>query len=191
VVAIYPAALTGYLTACDASSPSMDAQSRARAWTGADLAEHEPALRYTAANLCRRRWDTDDLVQDTFERALKFLAAGHPAPTHMKAWLLSILRNAFIDRVRKKVIPHEPVDDQPAPEIEAEPAWAALSVDDIRAGLARLDDDVRRVFELHYLDGLRYREIAKRLGMPENTVASKLFRARKLLRNELDGGDER
>jgi len=93
--------------------------------------------------------------------------------------------------VRKKVIPHEPIDDQPAPEIEAEPAWAALSVDDIRAGLARLDDDVRRVFELHYLDGLRYREIAQRLGMPENTVASKLFRARKLLRNQLDGGDQR
>ena len=191
VAAIHAHALTGYLTPCDPASPSMDAQPRARVWTGADLAEHESALRYTAANLCRREWDTDDLVQDTFERALKFLAAGHPPPENMKAWLRSILKNAFIDRVRKKVFPHEPIDDQPAPEIEVEPAWAQLSVDDIRAGLARLDATVRRVFELHYLDGLKYRDIAQRLGIPENTVASKLYRARKLLRDELDGGDER
>jgi RNA polymerase sigma-70 factor (ECF subfamily) len=165
----------------------MEERSRARVWTGADLAEHEPALRHTAAHLCKRGWDTDDLVQDTFERALKFLAAGHPPPAHMKAWLTTILRNAFFDRVRKKAFPHEPIDDQPAPEIEQEPAWAQRSIEDIRAALAQLDDDVRRVFELHYLDGLRYRDIAKRLGMPENTVASKLFRARKLLRNVLEG----
>jgi RNA polymerase sigma-70 factor (ECF subfamily) len=168
----------------------MDAQSRARAWTGADLAEHESALRFTAAHLCQRRWDTDDLVQDTFERALKFLAAGHPPPDHMLPWLRSILKNTFIDRVRKKVVPHEPVEDHPAPEIEREPAWASLSVDDVREGLARLDPTVRRVFELHYLDGLRYREIAHKLGIPENTVASKLYRARKLLRDELDRSDE-
>ena len=190
MVAIHAHALTGYLTPCDAASPSMDAQPRARVWTGADLAEHEPALRYTAAHLCKHKWDTDDLIQDTFERALKFLAADHPPPAHMKAWLTSILKNAFIDRVRKKTFPHEPIEDQPAPEIEVQPAWTQLSADDIRAGLARLADDVRRVFELHYLDGLKYRDIAQRLGIPENTVASKLFRARKLLRDELDGGEE-
>jgi len=88
--------------------------------------------------------------------------------------------------VRKKLAPHEPVDDHAAPEPEPEPIWSRLSQDDVRAALARLDPDVRRVFELHYLDGLRYRVIAEKLGIPENTVASKLFRARKLMRSQLE-----
>ena len=189
MVAIYRPALTCYLTACDAAAPSMEAP-RARVWTGADLAEHEPALRQVATHLCRRAWDTDDLVQDAFERALKFLSAGNPAPDHMRGWLISILRNAFIDRVRKKIAPHEPVGDHATPEPDPEPIWSRLSVDDVRAALGRLEPEVRRVFELHYMDGLRYREIAAKLAIPENTVASKLFRARKLLRGQLERGHD-
>ena len=44
-----------------------------------DSAVHEPMLRATARHLCRKAWETDDLVQDTFERALKHLEAGRPS----------------------------------------------------------------------------------------------------------------
>jgi RNA polymerase sigma-70 factor (ECF subfamily) len=167
----------------------MDAKPRSRVWTDADLAEHEPALRAAAAHLCKKSWETDDLVQDAFERALRHLSAGHPPPTHMRAWLVSIMRNAFIDRVRKRVAEHVPVEDQPAPEAEAEPAWAAVSYEEVQAALARLDEDHRTIFEMHYLDGMRYKDIATKLRVPANTVASKLFRVRKLLRQELEGGE--
>ena len=182
----FPASLTRRQTACDAARRTMDAPHRSRVWTDADLAEHEPALRAAAANLCRKAWETDDLVQDAFERALKFLSAGHPLPTHMRAWLVSILRNAFIDRARKRVVEHGSVEDQPAPEAEDEPVWAGVMPEQVRAALDRLDEGYRTIFEMHYLDGMRYKDIAAKLGLPANTVGSKLFRARKLLREELD-----
>ena len=164
----------------------MTAELRSRVWTDADLAQHLPALRAAAANLCRRAWETDDLVQDACERALRHLSAGNPPPTHMRAWLVSIMRNAFVDRIRKRAnTAGEPIEDPPAPPPEAEPAWAQVSTDEVRAALAKLDADLRRVFELHYLDGLSYRQVATRLKIPENTVASRLHRARKVLRDLL------
>ncbi|MEO6774835.1 MAG: RNA polymerase sigma factor [Kofleriaceae bacterium] len=150
-----------------------------------DLAVHEPMLRATARHLCRKAWETDDLVQDTFERALKHLQAGRPAPTQMRPWLASILRNAFIDRIRRKAVTFEPIEDTPSPELEAAPPWADVTLDEIRAALARIDDHLRLAFDLHYLQGLRYREVARRLGIADNTVASRLFRARQALRDEL------
>src|SRR3569623_1234270 len=86
-----------------------------------DLAVHEPMLRATARHLCRKAWETDDLVQDTFERALKHLEAGRPPPTQMRPWLASILRNAFIDRIRRKAVAFEPIADPAQPAADAAP----------------------------------------------------------------------
>jgi len=166
---------------------------RSGRWTAHELAEHEPALRAAAAHLCRRSCDTDDLVQDTFERALRHLSQGNPAPIHMRRWLVSILRNAFIDRVRRRAVTFEPITDHPEPERDPEPMWAEVSFDQIHAAVARLDGELRHVFVLHYVEGLRYKVVAAKLRVPENTVASRLFRARKALRIELmrslEGGE--
>ena len=155
-----------------------------------DLAVHEPMLRATARHLCRKAWETDDLVQDTFERALKHLEAGRPPPTQMRPWLASILRNAFIDRIRRKAVAFEPIDDPAQPAPDDAPAWADVTIEEIRAALARIDEHLRLAFELHYLQGLRYREVAQRLGIADNTVASRLFRARQAMRDELARGRE-
>jgi RNA polymerase sigma-70 factor (ECF subfamily) len=157
----------------------------ARTQTEYGLAEHEPALRAVAVRLCRKPWETDDLVQDTFERALRYLSQGNPAPIRMRGWLVSILRNAFIDRVRRRAVTFEPIADHAEPECDLEPAWAQVSLDDLYAAVARLNSDLRSVFELHYIEGLRYKVVAAKLRVPENTVASRLFRARKALRNDL------
>ena len=177
------------IAACVTDRESRDVPARVeagtQAWTELGFAEHEPALRAAAVHLCRKAWETDDLVQDTFERALRYLSQGKPAPIHMRGWLVSILRNAFIDRVRRRAVTYEPIADQAAPERDPEPAWAEVSLDEIRAALARLDAELRNVFELHYIEGLRYKVVAAKLRLPENTVASRLFRARKALRDEL------
>ena len=153
--------------------------------TGNGLAEHAPALRALAAMLCRNPDGREDLVQDTFERALRHLARNHEPVRNVRAWLVAILRNVFIDRVRAERTMTANVDDCEAPEPDPQPAWADVSLADVRAACEALDPILRAAFELHYLDGLRYRDIAARLAIPENTVASRLFRARKALRDQL------
>ncbi|HET9990585.1 MAG TPA: RNA polymerase sigma factor, partial [Kofleriaceae bacterium] len=111
--------------------------------------------------------------------------AGRPPPAQIRPWLASILRNAFIDRIRRKAVTFESIDDAPQPDAEAAPPWADVTIDEVRTALARIDEHLRLAFDLHYLQGLRYREVAKRLAIAENTVASRLFRARQALRDEL------
>lgn len=152
---------------------------------GSGLAHHAPALRAVAAVLCRNADESEDLVQDTFERALRHLAGAHAPVRNVRAWLVAILRNAFIDRVRAEHATTADVDGCEAPEPDPQPAWADVSLADVRAACEVLDPMLRSVFVLHYLDGLHYREIASRLAVPENTVASRLFRARKALRDQL------
>lgn len=151
-------------------------------WTAAELAEYEPSLRAAAANLCRQASDVDDLIQDAFERGLRHLQAGHPRPVRMVGWLITIMRNSFIDRLRRRLPASEQIDEaQQTPAHEATPAWNELSLETVRAALGRLDHGLAAVIDLHYIQGLRYREVAARLGIAENTVASRMFRARKVL----------
>jgi RNA polymerase sigma-70 factor (ECF subfamily) len=154
----------------------------------AELLAHEAELRSAARHICRDAAEREDLIQDTFERALRFLAGGNPRPNNMCAWLISILRNAFIDRRRRAAVARTVLDNDVAertPDPAPDPPWSTISLDEVRAALAELDEPQRVVFELHYLRGARYREIVDRLGIPPNTVATRLFRARKALREIL------
>jgi RNA polymerase sigma-70 factor (ECF subfamily) len=153
-----------------------------------ELALHEGELRAASRYICRDDSEREDLIQDTFERALRHLGAGKPAPANMRAWLISILRNAFIDR-RRRVAAAKTVYEEPehaaAPDPEPEPVWGAVSLEDVRAAMGLLEEQQRKVFELHYLQRMRYEQIARELGIPSNTVATRLFRARKALREIL------
>ena len=179
-----PARLLCLEPACkDASRLVLEVESNRRV-AEQPLAEHVEALRHAARFICREDGEREDLIQDTFERALRFLA-GNPPPTNPRAWLISILRNAFIDRRRRAKLDIVELDDAPAVEPEPAAPWAAVSVEDVQAALAGLDVELRRLFELHYIEKLRYGEIAVRLGIPANTVASRLYRARRALRSAL------
>jgi RNA polymerase sigma-70 factor (ECF subfamily) len=162
---------------------------RGRELWATELAMHEAELRSASRYICREDSEREDLIQDTFERALRHLGAGNPKPANMRAWLVSILRNAFIDRKRRAAVVNIVHDDSPAampaPEPEPEPLWSAVSLDDVRTALAELDEPQRLVFELHYLSRMRYDQISTRLGIPANTVATRLYRARKALREIL------
>jgi RNA polymerase sigma-70 factor (ECF subfamily) len=154
----------------------------AQTWTAAELAEYEPALRVAAGALCRQPSDIDDLIQDTFERGLRYLRAGRPRPERMVGWLVTLMRNAFIDRLRRRTPRLEPLEDHALPEEdEPLPAWSELSLAEVRGAIAELDEGFAAAIDLHYFQGLRYREVAERLGIPENTVGSRMHRARKAL----------
>src|SRR5438876_6020104 len=80
--------------------------------------DHEPVLRSVALRLCRGPSDAQDLVQDTLERALRSWSA-LSRHDNLRAWLLAILRNRFIDSCRRRAhesrtVPPEELAETPA-----------------------------------------------------------------------------
>ncbi len=151
-----------------------------------------------ALRLTRNADDACDLVQDTFERAMKAerkrVATGGALPASPGGWLLVILRNLFVDRCRSEQVRRcRPLTDDvvvavPAfDEVEDVPAWQQLSIDDVEACLPRLSVEIRAAFEL-LKDGVSHAEIAVRLHIPPQTVCTRIHRARRCLRGML-GGD--
>ena len=152
-----------------------------------DLARtyYEPLLRF-ATRLAGDAGEAADLVQDTFERALRHYDATASA-NNPRAWLYMILRNAFVDRCRRRVrtVSTESFDlADPTYEREgdAAPRWAAVSPDQFRAALDALPPEFRTVYKMHAIEGRSYREIADALAIPENTVGTRLARARQKLK---------
>lgn len=150
-----------------------------------ELEGYAPELRSVARHICREDVEREDLIQDTFVRALRYLSH-HPRPANMGPWLVSILRNAFIDMKRRPARECEQlVDEPPTSEQEPEPPWSDVSIEDVRKALGELKPSLRELFERHYIAGRRYKDIAAELGISPNTVATQLLRARKRLREVL------
>ncbi len=148
---------------------------------------HEPLLRATARKLCRNAADADDLVHDTYERALRAWDR-YTERGNVKSWLMAIMNNLFIDRCRKARRDPKSEDvgemEVPAPEPAAPPAWAEVSVEQITRALGGIGPEFREVYELH-VAGRSYDEIAAKLGIAKNTVGTRLVRARKKLKDAL------
>jgi len=172
------------------------ARSAARARSPSVLSEmareHEPALRAFALRLSKDDQDARDLVQDTMERALRRIDSFTPG-THPRAWLFSILHNAFVDRCRRRTNePRGPCADEielAADEPREPPRWTSIEPEQVAAAIAQLEPEFRAVYELH-VEGLAYQDIGRRLGLQINTVGTRLARARKKLRALLDPGAE-
>ena len=175
------------------SLPVSRSISTPRAASGREAAERAveeqvSTLRVIARGLYRDRADADDLVQDVLERALRALDQ-MDLDANPRGWMVTILHNLHIDRCRRQARRgvHIPAQDVPlvAEETAAEPAWAAIEVDDLRAGVERLPDELRTVYQMFALDGRAYTDIAESLGIPKATVGTRLSRARARLKEIL------
>ena len=160
--------------------------------TDAALREAEPSLRSLARRLCRNDQDARDLVQDTFERALRWDGDGEGSPRNPRAWLASILNNLFIDRCRAlarrpavESLGERALESAAEPDLEPEPAWSRLTIEDIRAALEEIEPEFRRVYEMHVFDRCSYEQIAAVLRIERVTVGTRLTRARRRLRTVL------
>ncbi|MCP3140857.1 RNA polymerase sigma factor [Pyxidicoccus xibeiensis] len=161
-----------------------------------------PMLLALAKRLCGHGGiDPEDLVQEALARALVHHAAlAHQPEPVLRAWLCRALTNHFLDLCRKRrteVLEQERDlrlvrGEVEAPDAMSGEAWEHISEKDFRAAIAQLPNPrVREAYELH-ATGLRYRAIAQRMGVPEGTVGSWLFQARKELKVlllPLTGGD--
>jgi RNA polymerase sigma-70 factor, ECF subfamily len=150
-----------------------------RAEFGNAVLVHADALYRLALRLTRQDDEAEDLVQDTYARALG-ASDQFEAGTNVRAWVFRILRNAHIDaRRRTKASPvTESLEDDPRGRDE-EPIRG-----DIEAALSSLSVDARTVVLLD-LEGFTEAELATVLDCPVGTVKSRLARARAALRERL------
>ncbi|MGR8009496.1 RNA polymerase sigma factor [Streptomyces hypolithicus] len=165
---------------------------RRRAFARYVLPEVEVLLR-VAMSLTAQPADAEDLVQDTLLRAYR--AVDRFDGRHPRAWLLTIMRRAEINRHRRRR-PHL-LDDPDAdldrlaavptgPESTPEELVVGESFDEVvDAAYQALPLKHQQVVRLVDIDGLSYGEAAKLLDVPEGTVMSRLHRARKRIRVRL------
>jgi RNA polymerase sigma-70 factor (ECF subfamily) len=158
---------------------------------------HLDTLYRTALRLTRNRVEADDLVQETCLRAFRGFHRFNPG-TNCRAWLLTILRNEFLKRLKRGG--HETLDNDVGDrQIDAtsitdagrtrghpeEEFLQAVLHGHVDRALKALSLAHREVVVLADLEGLSYKEIAQVIDCPIGTVMSRLSRARAELRQLL------
>lgn len=164
-----------------------------------DVLEQLPSLLAVATRLTRNPSEAEDLVQDAVLKAIR--AQGQfESGTNLRAWLLKILTNTFINRYRRGGLERsvlESPDADPladgwvsASTIEAmrDPESQALRPileAEIGKALDELPDEFRLAVVLSDVEDLSYKEIADIMGCPIGTVMSRLHRGRRMLKGRL------
>lgn len=141
--------------------------------------------------------DANDLVQETFMKAYRFINS-YEIGTNAKAWLFKILKNGFINQYRKKtkeptkvdyeeiISHHDAESDRFTGSIDLrEEIFQNMIGDEISIALNNLPVDFKTVILLCDIEGFSYEEIAKILDIPIGTVRSRLHRARGMLKDFL------
>jgi RNA polymerase sigma-70 factor (ECF subfamily) len=163
---------------------------------GREALAHVDALHNLARYLTGKETDAEDLVQETYARALG--AADQFTPgTNLKAWLFRILRNTFVSMYRRQrnnptvggldavepVLPDSAAGTWLRDDVELD-RLRKLVAEEIETALMSLSEDGRTVILLD-LEGFTEAEAAEVLGCPVGTVKSRLSRARRALRERL------
>ena len=165
-----------------------------RVWAEDVLRMYAMSLYPAALRMTRNAPDAEDLVQETFAKALAASARFQPG-TNLNAWLRRIMINTFISGYRKnraqpQFVTGDAVSAQMlrarSPDGSAEDQVVGRLLDpEVIAVLRELPDRYRIVVYLADLEGLGYRQISALTGMPLGSVKSCLHRARCRLRTEL------
>ena len=140
--------------------------------------------------LTRNDTDAEDVVQDACVRAIRYFSSLRDDDA--RAWLFTIVRNAWYSRVSRKANVAEGTrlndgqDERPDNALDPEERLLQQhTVGLVRAALEQLPVDFREVIVLREIEGLSYKEIAEVAGVPVGTVMSRLARARERLQTIL------
>lgn len=143
-----------------------------------------PNMRRFSISLTGSRDIADDLVQAACERALAHQDSFDPR-TRFDAWIFRILRNLWIDRIRKDRTAgqKEDIEDHAdsAQLMESPDVFPRMELREVGDAIAGLSEDQREVLVLVCIEDLSYRDTAEVLDIPIGTVMSRLARARKNL----------
>jgi RNA polymerase sigma-70 factor (ECF subfamily) len=165
----------------------------------AELWPHRAVVLRVAKLLTHSDVEAEDLAQDAMLKAFNGISKLAPG-SNARAWLLTVLRNAHVDRVRARhgngeISLDSLAMDPPAaehPPAEDVFAWgdphramADFSDQEVIAALKRVPEDIRWTLLLVDVQGMDDREVAEVLAIPAGTVKSRLHRGRRMLREYL------
>ncbi len=163
-------------------------------WAEDVLRAYATSLYPAALRITRNTPDAEDLLQETFAKALTASEQFRPG-TNLNAWLRRIMINVFISGYRKRrAEPQFVTGDAAGPQLLGAPSHDGSAEDqvvrrlldaDLIAALRALPDRHRTVVYLADLEGLGYRQISALTGIPLGSVKSCLHRARHRLRADL------
>src|SRR5690349_1224381 len=164
-----------------------------------ELLGHLDTLYAVSCRMTKSTAEAEDLVQDTVVKAMRARDQFEPG-TNLKAWLLRILTNTFINRYHKDGRARDVIDGAEAgPLTDAwvgantmramrDPETQALSPlveAEVQRALDALPDEYRLAVVLSDIEELSYKEISDAMGCPIGTVMSRLHRGRKMLQKKL------
>ncbi len=145
--------------------------------------------------LTQRREDAEDLVQETFSKALKGFGSFQPG-TNFRAWIFRILRNTFLTSrsglaATATTLPLNEEEDEmvlkPSARNPESLLLERLEAENLQSAIAALPVAYREVLLLADVEEMSYQEIAETVGIPIGTVMSRLSRARRAVRETLQG----
>jgi RNA polymerase sigma-70 factor (ECF subfamily) len=147
-------------------------------------------LKNFALSLTRNTDEANDLLQDTYYKAIKYREKFLDS-TNIKAWLFTIMKNTFINNYRRTVKSRDIFE--PAEDLTLLKAFKKSGIDqsenlifakEIVKEIENLDEHYRKPFVMYY-NGFKYEEISKMMNLPLGTVKSRIFLARKILMQKL------
>ncbi len=153
------------------------------------LITNRPIMRGFAINFTRNVEDAEDLIQDTFLKALKYKDRFEDG-TNFKGWLYTIMRNIFLNNCKKQQLGRNifgPSADSIQYELGSHAEnniYRSINQNDIQVAIEQLRPDLRRPFQMAF-EGYQYDEIAAEMNVPTGTIKSRIFNARKRLMEDL------
>lgn len=160
---------------------------------------HLDTLYAVSCRMTRSTTEAEDLVQDTIVKAMRARDQFEPG-SNLKAWLLRIMTNTFINRYRRGGLERDLFESPDADSLTEgwvgattlrgmrDPETAALAPlveAEVSRALDELPDEFRIAVVLSDIEELSYKEIADAMGCPIGTVMSRLHRGRKMLQSKL------
>lgn len=188
-----PASVAQDLSLADGGAPS------SRDTFEVELLGHLDTLYGVSCRMTKATAEAEDLVQDTVVKAMRAKGQFQPG-TNLKAWLLRILTNTFINRYRRGGLERDVIDGPDAESLTdgwvgsatmramRDPETQALSPlveEEVQRALDELPAEFRLAVVLSDIEELSYKEIADAMNCPIGTVMSRLHRGRKMLQKTL------
>jgi len=145
--------------------------------------------------LSQNRDDAEDLVQETYLKALRGFSS-FQSGTNFRAWMFQILKNTFLNSCseakRARMVPLDSEEALPLLPVNSDSAESRLvdrsRSDTVRSAIEQLPVAFREVILLCDVEDASYREISQILSIPIGTVMSRLARARKAVRESMSRG---
>ena len=154
----------------------------------ARLTELRPDLARRARTLAGNKEEAQDLLQETFYKALKYRER-YTNEVNFGGWVYTIMRNTFLNqKKREQLVRFRSIDETPSLANSMSHSLNDVSVTinnkELELAIAALDPSIRKPFMMT-LEGFQYDEIALDMEIPIGTVKSRIFRARSVLSESL------